>query len=70
MSMTLGSSQRTEPDVQGQIALSRIELLRKKIDTDTYLYEGITRIAQVLSYEILDIPQGGSYNERQRKGRK
>lgn len=54
----------------GQAPISRIEILRKKIDTDTYLYEGITRIAQVLSNEILDIPQGGPYNERQRKGRK
>jgi hypothetical protein len=49
---------------------SRIELLRAKINSEEYLYEAIQRMAQVLSNEILGIPQGGTFYERQRKGRK
>jgi hypothetical protein len=48
----------------------RIELLRKKLDNDVYLNEAIQRIAQVLSNEILDIPQGGLAYGRQWKKRK
>jgi anti-sigma28 factor (negative regulator of flagellin synthesis) len=55
---------------ENKIPASRIEMLRKKIDNGDYLYEAIQRIAQVLSNEILDIPQGGMNHERQRKGRK
>jgi hypothetical protein len=47
---------------------SRIENLKKKIHNEEYLYEAIQRIAQILSNEILDIPQGGTYNEQRRKG--
>jgi hypothetical protein len=43
---------------------SRIEQLRKKIDNKEYLYGAIQRIAQILSNEILDIPQGGPCNEQ------
>jgi hypothetical protein len=50
--------------------LSGIEILRKKIDNEAYLNEAIQRIAQVLSNEILDIPQGGLTHGRQWKGRK
>jgi hypothetical protein len=46
----------------------RIAILRQKIDNEDYLSEAIQRIAQVLSNEILELPQGGSYHERQRKG--
>jgi hypothetical protein len=49
---------------------SRIERLRDKINSEDYLYEAIQRIAQILSNEILGIPQGGINYERQRKGRK
>lgn len=49
---------------------SRIELLQQKINNEDYLYEAIQRIALVLSNEILGIPQGGVFHERQRKGRK
>jgi hypothetical protein len=56
--------------VENPLSISRIEQLRKKIDNDDYLYEAIQRIAQILSNEILDIPQGGIFYERQRKGRK
>jgi hypothetical protein len=55
---------------ENQTPGSRIELLRKKIDNDDYLYAAIQRIAQVLSNELVDISQGGIGNERQRKGRK
>jgi hypothetical protein len=54
---------------ENQLPISRIDLLRKKLDNDDYLYEAIQRIAQVLSNEILDNPQGGIFYERQRKGR-
>jgi hypothetical protein len=46
---------------------SRIAHLREKINNEEYLAGAIQRIAQVLSNEIIDIPQGGM-NE-QRKGR-
>jgi hypothetical protein len=46
-----------------QNEFSRIEQLRKKIDNKEYLHGAIQRIAQILSNEILDIPQGGPYNE-------
>jgi hypothetical protein len=55
---------------ENQPRSSRIDYLRKKIDNKDYLYEGIQRIAQILSDELLDIPQGGAWYERQRKGRK
>jgi hypothetical protein len=55
---------------ENQVRASRIETLRQKIDNEDYLYAAIQRIAQVLSNELVDIPQGGTYNERQRKGRK
>jgi hypothetical protein len=55
---------------ENQFPASRIESLREKIDNKDYLYAAIQRIAQVLSNELVDIPQGGTYNERQRKGRK
>jgi hypothetical protein len=54
--------------IENQLSISRIELLRKKIDNDEYLYEAIQRIAQSLSNELLD-SQGGLLYERQRKGR-
>jgi hypothetical protein len=47
-----------------------LESLRKKINSEEYLYEAIQRIAQVLSGELLKISRGGVYHERQRKRRK
>jgi hypothetical protein len=47
---------------------SELEQLRNKINSQDYLYEAIQRIALVLSNELLDISQGGTYNER--KGRR
>jgi hypothetical protein len=49
---------------------SRIDHLRKKINNKDYLSAGIQRIAQVLSDELIDVPQRGVWYERQRKGRK
>jgi hypothetical protein len=48
----------------------KLEGLRQKINSEDYLSEAIQRIALVLSNELLDIPQGGLYHERQWKGRK
>jgi len=47
---------------------SKLEVLREKINSEDYLLEAIHRIALIISNELLDIPQGGSY-ERQRKSR-
>jgi hypothetical protein len=55
---------------ENQAEYSRIERLRDKINSEEYLFEAIQRIAQILSNEILGIPQGGMNYERQRKGRK
>jgi hypothetical protein len=46
---------------------ARIANLREKINNEDYIAGAIQRIAQVLSNEIMDIPQGGMYE--QRKGR-
>jgi hypothetical protein len=50
-------------------AVSRIDLLKAKINSEAYLDEAIQRMAQVMSNEILGIPQGGTVHERQRTGR-
>jgi hypothetical protein len=49
---------------------SRLALLRAKVNNEDYLFEAIQRLAQIMSNEILGIPQGGMFHERQRKGRK
>jgi len=49
--------------------LSKLEVLREKINNEDYLHEAIQRIALVISNELLDIPQGGRSYERQRKSR-
>ena len=49
--------------------LSKLEVLRQKINNEDYLHEAIQRIALIISNELLDIPQGGSSYERQRKSR-
>ncbi|MDR2135462.1 MAG: hypothetical protein LBO76_02485 [Treponema sp.] len=46
------------------------EYLRKKINSEEYIYEAIQRIAQVLSSELLKMSRGRIYHERQRKRRK
>ena len=50
--------------------LSKLEVLRQKINSDDYLHEAIHRIALIISNELLDLPRGGRpYEQRQRKGR-
>jgi hypothetical protein len=53
-----------------QLGSAELEQLRKKINNKDYLYEAIQRIALILSNELLNISQGGIFNEQQRKGRK
>jgi hypothetical protein len=59
----------TETREKGRTPHRGIEFLRTKIDNEVYLNEAIQRIAQVLSNEILDIPQGGLVHGRQWKRR-
>ncbi|GHU53678.1 hypothetical protein FACS189496_5180 [Bacilli bacterium] len=58
--------------IRGEVQMGSVKLeqLRKKINNEDYLNGAIQRIALILSNELLDTPQGGSYHERQRKGRK
>jgi hypothetical protein len=55
---------------ESQAKASRVALLRAKVNSEEYLFEAIHRLAQIMSNEILGIPQGGMFHERQRKGRK
>jgi hypothetical protein len=55
-----------EEDLSG---LTKVELLRQKINNEDYLHEAIQRIALIISNELLDLPQGGRSYERQRKSR-
>jgi hypothetical protein len=47
----------------------RLADLKQKINNEDYIYGAIFRIAQVVSNEILGIPQGGVQDERQWDGR-
>jgi len=49
--------------------LSKLEILRLKINNEEYLHEAIQRIALIISNELLDLPRGGRSYERQRKSR-
>ena len=51
------------------LGVSELEALRAKINNEEYVCEAIQRIALILSNELLDIPQGGNYEQR-RKGRR
>jgi hypothetical protein len=60
----------TERILPGQRGGSfNLESLRRKINSEEYLYEAIQRIAQVLSNELQKTSRGG-YHARQRKRRK
>jgi hypothetical protein len=48
---------------------ARVAELKEKINNRDYLEGAILRIAQVLSNEILGIPQGGDNCERKSEGR-
>ena len=52
-----------------ETGLSKLEVLRQKINNEDYLHEAIQRIALIISNELLDLPQGGRSYERQRKSR-
>jgi hypothetical protein len=47
-----------------------VEVLRDKINDESYLSDAVQRIALILSNGLLDIPQGGILHERYRKARK
>ncbi|MCL2197114.1 MAG: hypothetical protein FWB77_05815 [Treponema sp.] len=48
----------------------RLEIIRRRINDDNYLYAAIQRLALVLSNELMEITTEGGHNERQRKRRK
>ena len=55
--------------LEQSLSSTELERLRNRINDQDYLYEAVQRMALVLSNELLDITQGGIYNERRRKGR-
>ena len=54
---------------QEATGLSKLEVLRKKINNEDYLHEAIQRLALIISNELLDLPRGGRSYEQQRKSR-
>ena len=54
---------------ENRLGIPELEALREKINNEEYVHEAIQRIALILSNELLDIPQGGNYEQR-RKGRR
>jgi len=57
------------PAREDDSGLTKLEVLRQKINNEDYLHEAIQRIALIISNELLDLPQGGRSYERQRKSR-
>ena len=55
--------------LMGETGLSKLEVLREKINNEDYLHEAIQRIALIISNELLDLPSGGRPYEQQRKSR-
>ncbi|MCL2092966.1 MAG: hypothetical protein FWH12_02115 [Treponema sp.] len=55
--------------VEEMPGLTKLDILRQKINSEDYLHEAIQRIALIISNELLDLPQGGRSYERQRKSR-
>ena len=58
-----------EIPVEEASGLSKLEVLRLKINNEDYLHEAIQRIALIISNELLDLPRGGRLYEQQRKSR-
>ena len=58
-----------EMPVQEASGLTKLDILRQKINNEDYVYEAIQRIALIMSNELLDLPQGGRSYEQQRKSR-
>ena len=67
--MVLTQKAGMELSMKEASGLSKLEILRQKVNTEDYLHEAIQRIALILSNELLDLPQGGRSYEQQRKGR-
>ena len=67
--MTVTSKTALKPYEEDTSGLSKLEILREKINNEDYLHEAIQRIALIISNELLDLPQGGRSYERQRKSR-
>jgi len=67
MMVSGGVSRRSR--AENGLGVNELEALRAKINNEEYVYEAIQRIALILSNELLDIPQGGNYEQR-RKGRR
>jgi hypothetical protein len=63
------ASQKARSVRQRGLGDSDLQVLREKINSEEYIYEAIQRIALILSNEILDIPQGGTNYEWQRRRR-
>ena len=49
--------------------VTRLEVLRQKVNNEDYLHEAIQRIALIISNELLDLTRGGRTYEQQRKSR-
>ena len=64
-------AQRTTMEISTEevSGLSKLEILRLKINNEDYLHEAIQRIALIISNELLDLPRGGRPYEQQRKSR-
>jgi hypothetical protein len=45
----------------------KLELLRRRINDEDYLYAAIQRLALIMSNELMDITQEGERNERKRR---
>ena len=67
--ITMSREVLQRPRSGNRLGVSELEALRAKINNEDYIYEAIQRIALILSNELLDIPQGGNYEQR-RKGRR
>jgi len=65
----IAMTQKTSLTEEEVSKLSKLEVLRQKINNEEYLHEAIQRIALIISNELLDLPQGGRSYERQRKSR-
>jgi hypothetical protein len=61
--MTLAQAEGRKVRAANHLGASELEKLRSKINDKAYLYEAIECLAVVLSNELLNIPQGGVYNE-------
>jgi hypothetical protein len=59
-----------EQALNSNIPDSRLELIRRRINDEDYLYAAIQRLALVMSNEIMEITTKGGRHEQQRKRRK